>query len=57
MTPAMSPFWNPKTEQLPKEQLQALQVTRLRNQVAHAMEHIPFHRRLYQEAKGGPEYF
>ncbi len=50
-----SPFWNPKTETLPKDQLRALQLAKLQRLVAHAWERSPFHRRLYEKASVRPE--
>ena len=52
---APSPFWNPKTETLPKEQLRALQTHRLQRLVQHAWAHSPFHRRLYEQARVTPD--
>jgi len=50
-----SPFWNPKTETLPKDQLRALQLAKLQRLVARAWERSPFHRRLYEKAGVRPE--
>jgi phenylacetate-CoA ligase len=40
-----SPYWNPKTETLGREQLEALQLAKLRTQVAWARERSPWFRR------------
>ena len=50
-----SPFWNPKTETLPKEQLHALQLVKLQNLVRRAWDTSPFHRRLYEKASVTPD--
>lgn len=50
-----SPYYNPKTETLPKEQLRALQLAKLQRLVARAYHSSPFHRRLYERAKVTPE--
>ena len=50
-----SPYWNPKTETLPKDQLRALQLVKLQRLVARAYEQSPFHRRLYDKACVRPE--
>jgi phenylacetate-CoA ligase len=55
LPPRDSPYWNPKTETLPKDQLRALQLARLQRLVARAWHHSPFHRRLYERAGVRPE--
>lgn len=50
-----SPYWNPKTETLAKEQLRALQLQRLQHLVARAYHRSPFHRRLYEQAGVTPD--
>lgn len=50
-----SPYWNPKNETLPKEQLRALQLAKLKLLVARAWNESPFHRRLYEHAGFRPE--
>lgn len=45
-----SPFWNPKTETLPREQLTALQFAKLRRAVEWAESRSAFYRRKYQAA-------
>ena len=50
-----SPYWNPKTETLPKDQLQALQLHRLQRLVQHSWQNSPFHRRLYEQAGVTPD--
>ena len=46
-----SPYWNPKTETLPKDQLRALQLIKLKRLCEYAVATSPFHRRLF-EAEG-----
>lgn len=48
--PDTSPYWNPKTETLPRAQLAALQLEKLRRLVQRAWNESPFHRRLYESA-------
>ena len=50
-----SPYWNPKTETLPREQLRALQGHRLKQAVERAYRTSAFHRRLLDEAGVGPD--
>ena len=51
MTPiARTPYWNPKNETLPKVQLRALQLAKLKLLVEHAWNDSPFHRRCYEQA-------
>ena len=45
-----SPYWNPKTETLPREDLERLQAKKLRAVVLRAYEKSPFHRRLLDAA-------
>src|SRR5262245_5650639 len=49
-----SPYWNPKMETLPREDLRRLQAKRLRGVVERAYEKSPFHRRLMDQAKAKP---
>ena len=53
--PNWSPYWNPKTETLPKDQLRALQTQRLKALVQRAWQGSPFHRRLYERAGVTPD--
>ena len=55
MTVSESPYWNPKTETLPKDQLRALQLTKLQSLVENAWNRSPFHRRLYEKAGVTPD--
>ncbi len=55
MATSWSPYWNPKTETLPKEQLRALQTHKLRELVQRAWATSPFHRRLYEKAGVTPD--
>jgi phenylacetate-CoA ligase len=49
-----SPYWNPKCETLPREDLRLLQGKRLRALVQRAYDGSPFHRRLMDAAKVKP---
>ncbi len=50
-----SPYWNPKLETLPREDLRRLQGRKLRAAVARAWERSPFQRRRLEAAKVKPE--
>jgi phenylacetate-CoA ligase len=50
-----SPYWNPKTETLPREDLRRLQGVRLAALVRRAHAKSPFHRRLMDREKVRPE--
>ncbi len=52
---SVSPYWNPKTETLSRDELQALQAHRLRKAVERAMATSVFHKRLFDEAGVGPD--
>jgi len=52
---AVSPYWNPKTETLAREDLGRLQGLRLKELVARAWQGSPFHRRAFQQAGVTPE--
>jgi phenylacetate-CoA ligase len=52
---AVSPYWNPKTETLPREDLRRLQGVRLQELVARAWRDSPFHRRALEQAGVTPE--
>ena len=45
-----SPYWNPRHETLPREELQALQVRKLRNLVEWADAQVPFHSKRLRDA-------
>ena len=47
---ALSPYWNPKNETLPREDLRALQLVKLQRMVAWAYEKSPFHRTRWEVA-------
>ena len=49
-------FWNPKHEALPREELQALQLLKLRRLCEWAYATTPFHRRKFDEAGFRPEH-
>jgi len=50
-----SPYWNPKAETMPREQLQALQLHKLRHLCQWAYARSPFHRRKFDAAGFRPE--
>lgn len=50
-----SSFWNPKTELLTREELAALQLTKLQRLVTWANERSPFYRRSFAAAGFAPE--
>ncbi len=52
---AYSEFWNPKNETLPREELQALQLLKLRRMCEWAYATTPFHRRRFDAAGFRPE--
>jgi phenylacetate-CoA ligase len=52
---AYSEYWNPKNETLPREELQALQLLKLRRMSEWAYANAPFHRRKFDEAGFQPE--
>lgn len=52
---AYAEFWNPKHEQLPREELQALQFLKLRRLCEWAYATTPFHKRKFDEAGFHPE--
>jgi phenylacetate-CoA ligase len=45
-----SPYWNPRHETLPREQLEALQLRKLRNLVEWADAQVPFHSKRLRDA-------
>jgi phenylacetate-CoA ligase len=52
---AYSEYWNPKNETLPREELQALQLLKLRRMCEWAYATTPFHRRRFEAAGFHPE--
>lgn len=50
-----APFWNPKTETLPREQLRALQLAKLRRVAEWAEARSPFYQRTFAAAGFAPE--
>lgn len=52
---ADSAYWNPKNETLPREQLSALQLIKLRRLCAWAYAQAPFHRRRFDAAGFHPD--
>jgi phenylacetate-CoA ligase len=50
-----SPYWNPKTETLDRERLEALQLAKLRIQCEWAYERSPWYRRRFDESGFAPE--
>ncbi len=53
---AYSEYWNPKNETLPREELQALQLLKLRRFCEWAYATTPFHQRKFDEAGFKPDY-
>jgi phenylacetate-CoA ligase len=49
------PYWNPKNETLPVEELRGLQLEKLKRTVARAWNSSPFHRRLYESGGVTPD--
>jgi len=49
------PFWNPKTETMPREQLRALQLAKLKRHCEWAAARSPFHRRKFEQAGFSPD--
>ena len=47
---AESPYWNPRHETMPREDLEALQVRKLRNLVAWADANVPWHAKRLRDA-------
>ena len=52
---AYSEYWNPKNETLPREELQKLQLLKLRRLCEWAYATTPFHQRKFDEAGFKPE--
>jgi phenylacetate-CoA ligase len=52
---AYAEFWNPKNEKLPREELQALQLLKLRRLCEWAYATVPFHKRKFDAAGFKPE--
>jgi phenylacetate-CoA ligase len=50
-----SEYWNPKHETMPREQIQQLQLFKLRRMAEYAYEKVPYHRRKFDEAGFHPE--
>jgi phenylacetate-CoA ligase len=48
-------IWNPQVEMMPRAELTALQVQRLRQQVARAYERVPFYRQALEERGVHPQ--
>jgi phenylacetate-CoA ligase len=51
----VAPYWNPKTETLPRDQLQALQLAKLRRLARWAAARSPFYQRSFEQAGFDPE--
>src|SRR5215467_12603002 len=45
-----SPYWNPKNETMPREELERLQLLKLQRLCDWAYERVPFHRRRFEAA-------
>ena len=52
---AYSEYWNPKNETMPREQLKALQLAKLKRMCDWAYEKSPFHRRKFDEVAFHPD--
>lgn len=55
VAPNWPPYWNPKNETMPVEQLRGLQLEKLKRTVARAWNSSSFHRRLYENAGVAPD--
>jgi phenylacetate-CoA ligase len=53
--PAADEYWNPRNETMSREDLRALQLVKLRRQVAWAAERSPFHKRRFAAAGFRPD--
>jgi phenylacetate-CoA ligase len=51
----VAPFWNPKTETLPRDRLEALQLAKLRRTVEWAAARSPFYQRSFAQAGFAPD--
>ncbi len=54
MTAEDRSFWNPAVEQMPREELRALQLERLKEQIAYNFERSPFFRTKFEQAGAAP---
>ena len=52
---AYSEYWNPKHETMPREQIEQLQLAKLRRMAEYANERVPFHQRKFKEAGFSPD--
>lgn len=52
---AESPYWNPRHETMPREELEALQVRKLRSLLSWAGARVPFHAKRFAEAGVTPD--
>ncbi len=50
-----SPYWNPKNETMPREELRQLQLLKLKRICEWAYAHAPFHRRRFEAAGVHPD--
>jgi phenylacetate-CoA ligase len=50
-----SEYWNPKTETMPREQLERLQLAKLQRMCEWAYEKVPFHRQSWERAGFRPD--
>jgi phenylacetate-CoA ligase len=50
-----SPYWNPKNETMPREELRQLQLLKLKRMCEWAYAHAPFHRRRFEAAGVHPD--
>ena len=45
-----SEYWNPKNEMMPREEIEQLQLVKLRRMCEYAYEHVPFHKQRWDAA-------
>lgn len=53
--PIYSDFWNPKHETMPREQIERLQLVKLRRMCDYAYANVPFHRKRWDAAGFHPD--
>jgi len=52
--PARGRFWNQEIETLPREELEVLQIVKLRRQIRYCYDSSPFYRQRFAEAGAEP---
>jgi phenylacetate-CoA ligase len=50
-----TPYWHPRHETMPREEVEALQVRKLRSLLRWANERVPFHADRFAEAGVSPD--